>query len=352
MQTYKFKFKLSLALILTVLLSGCQSIQYYAQAVGGHVNVLRQQRPITEVLRDEAVTAKTREQLKQILVFRRFASDALSLPDNKSYTRYADLERNFAVWNVVATPKYSVEPVKSCFPIVGCLSYRGYYAKQDAVARAKQLKNDGLDVHVGGVSAYSTLGWFADPVLNTMLARSNAAMAGLLFHELAHQQLYVKGDTKFNESFATAVETLGLQQWAKAQAQTDAIDHYFAVKLKRAEVVKLVLVARERMHKAYLGQSDEKRLAEIKQAQFKLLRDDYTQLRENGGGTPGFDRFFAAELNHATLALFGEYHGWVSAFERLFAQNKQNWKAFYRAAEMLGDKPLDTREAILQDLSG
>ena len=171
---------LSGMLILAVLLSGCQSIRYYAQAVGGHVKILSQQRSIEEVSADDSVPLKTRKQLEQVSGYRRFAARELKLPDNKSYTRYVDLERDYVVWNVVATPTYSVEPITSCFPIVGCLSYRGYYAKQDALDYAKQLKDQGLDVYVGGVSAYSTLGWLADPVLSTMLARSEAAMAGLI----------------------------------------------------------------------------------------------------------------------------------------------------------------------------
>ncbi|MCK5921103.1 MAG: aminopeptidase, partial [Methylococcales bacterium] len=196
------------------------------------------------------------------------------------------------------------------------------------------------------------LGWLADPVLSTMLARSEAAMAGLIFHELAHQQLYVKGDTKFNESFASAVEAIGLRQWADAQTKTAEIDSYFAEKAKTAAVIKLLLAARERMQAAYLRQSDEQVLAQIKQAQFALLKQEYQALKLRGGGTEGFDRFFDSDLNHASLALFGEYHGWVHAFERLFELNDRHWEAFYEAAEAIGDIPQESREAQLAKLQG
>ena len=339
-----------MALILTVLLAGCQTIAYYAQAVGGHIRILNQQRPIQAVLEDDSVAQETRAQLKQIMAMRQFASDKLQLPDNKSYTRFADLDREYVVWNVVATPRYSVEPIESCFAVVGCLSYRGFYAKQDAVEHAKSLKAKGLDVYVGGVSAYSTLGWLSDPVLSTMLACSDAAMAGLIFHELAHQKLYVKGDTKFNESFATAVETLGLRQWANEQSSTLLLDAYFVEKAKRAEVIELILRARERMQNAYQAVTDEQKLAQVKATQFAILKQEYQQLKQQGGGTKGFDRFFQSEINHAALALFGEYHGWLGAFENLFAQNQQNWNRFYQAAEAISKLPTSEREQALRDL--
>ncbi len=341
---------MGVALILTALLAGCQTIAYYAQAVGGHMRILNQQRPIEAVLEDESVAPETRKQLRKIVAVRQFASDKLQLPDNKSYTRFADLDREYVVWNVVATPPYSVEPVESCFVVVGCISYRGFYAKQAAIRHAKKLKAKGLDVYVGGVSAYSTLGWLSDPVLSTMLARSDAAMAGLIFHELAHQRLYLKGDTKFSESFATAVETLGLRQWANEQASTFALDTYFIEKARRAEVIALILKARERMQDAYQAEPDEYKLAQIKTAQFALLEQEYQQLKQQGGGTKGFDRFFQSEINHAALALFGEYHGWLGAFEHLFAQNQQDWNRFYQAAEALSKLPTSERERALRDL--
>jgi len=343
---------LSVALILSVLLNGCQTIGYYSQAVGGHSAIMFHQRDIDAVLADPEVDEPTKAKLRQLLEVREYASAELKLPRNKSYARYVDTGRKYVVWNVVATPRYSVEPVKSCFPVVGCVSYRGYYDKQAAIDQAKKLKQQNLDVYVGGVGAYSTLGWFDDPLLNTMLSRSRADLTALVFHELAHQQVFIKGDTRFNESFATAVAELGLNQWALSQGETRLLTEYRMEKERRAAVVKLILAARESMQAAYQAAEtdDEKRLAEIKVVQFQALKAGYQRLKAEGGGTPGFDRFFESDLNHASLALFGEYHGWVGAFKQLFVAQGRNWAEFYRAVKQLSVLPEQERTARLQML--
>ncbi len=345
--------KLSVGLILSVQLAACQSIEYYSQAVGGQSSIWMNQREIQTVLSDPSVDTETKARLQTAYQARRFASSELLLPDNKSYSRYVDLERDYVIWNVVATPPYSVDAVESCFPIVGCVSYRGYYQKKAALEYGKKLKQRGLDVYVGGVSAYSTLGWFDDPLLNTMLARSDAAIAGLVFHELAHQIVYIKNDTRFNESFATAVEQIGLRQWAAEQGVNRALENYFSERAKRKVIVQMVLESREQMRTAYTAYASagESRLAEIKRVQFEGLKNRYAELKRAGGGTPGFDRFFASNLNNASLALFGEYHGWVDAFERLFEDSNQDWSAFYSAVENLSQKPQAEREKQLQQLA-
>lgn len=358
MQTFRatiFKVisRAGLVLILSVLLGGCQSIGYYSQAVSGQVSIWRHQRDIVEVLSDASLDAQTRARLHTARRARKFASDTLKLPENKSYSRYVDLERDYVLWNVVVTPRYSVDAVESCFFIVGCVSYRGYYHKAAALEHAQQQKIEGLDVYVGGVSAYSTLGWFDDPLLSSMLARSDAAIAGLIFHELAHQRVYIKNDTRFNESFATTVERIGLRQWAVAQGLDQDTGEYFALQLKRNDVVKLVLKQRELMRLAYLenASAGDDKLASVKQAQFKNLKNRYAVLKQSGGGTPGYDRFFASDLNNASLALFGEYHGWVDAFEQLFDDSHQNWEIFYKAVNSLSKKPKIDRDQVLRLLS-
>ncbi len=339
-------------MILSVLLNGCQTIGYYSQAVGGHTEILFSQRDIDEVLSDPQVEDATKEKLRQLQQARDYASDSLMLPRNRSYTRYVDTGRKYVVWNVVATPEFSVEPVKSCFPVVGCVSYRGYYDKEAAITHAKQLKTQDLDVYVGGVGAYSTLGWFDDPLLNTMLSRSRADLTALIFHELSHQQVFIKGDTKFNESFATAVAELGLNQWALAQGETRLLTEYRLEKQRRAEVVSLILKAREQMQQAYLSAdaADSDTLLKIKQAQFEQLKAAYQLLKDGGGGTAGFDRFFASDLNHASLALFGEYHGWVAAFKQLFEQSSADWAVFYQRVEEISVLPEEQRSARLSAL--
>jgi predicted aminopeptidase len=330
-----------MGLILSVLLIGCQSIAYYSQAVGGQTDIWLKQRDIEAVLADPDIDSTIKTRLQTAQQARAFASNVLKLPENRSYSRYANLGRDYVAWNVVATPRYSVDAVKSCFPIIGCVSYRGYYQKEAALKHARSKKQAGLDVYVGGVTAYSTLGWFDDPLINTMFTRSEVATVGLIFHELAHQQVFIKGDTKFNESFATAVEQLGLRQWAADKEASNVPDEYFANKQKRKMIVNLVLNAREQMREAYQDNQSagEDRLAMVKREQFDKLKDQYAALKQVGKGTPGFDRFFASELNNASLALFGEYHGWVAAFERLFEISGEDWEVFYKAVGMLSQQP-------------
>lgn len=343
-----------MVLILSALFGGCQTIGYYSQAIGGHSAIWLNQRDINQVLADPAVDENTKSLLRELQQVREFASTELMLPQNGSYSSYVDTGRKYVVWNVVATPRYSVDAVKSCFVVVGCVSYRGYYDKAAAIEQGKKLKSQGLDVYIGGVGAYSTLGWFDDPLLNTMLSRSRANTISLIFHELAHQQVFIKGDTKFNESFATAVAEMGLNQWALTQGQTKLLTEYRLDKARQARVIQLVLTARENMREAYLGvdPKDQPLLSDLKRQQFNKLKANYQALKQAGGGTPGFDRFFASEINHASLVLFGEYHGWVDAFKRIFEMNQRRWPAFYQAVEALSVLPQSQRAARLQVLSG
>ncbi len=348
----QWHWKLLITLILTVLLTGCQSIQYYAQAVGGHTRILLKQRNIKSVLANPELDAQTKHRLNLVQAARRFAADELSLPDNDSYTRYVALDRNYVVWNVVATPKYEVEPIKACFWVVGCVSYKGFYRKQAAIDHAKNLKAQGLDVHVGGVGAYSTLGWFSDPVMSTMFSRSDAALVGLIFHELAHQVVFIKGDTQFNESFATAVAQIGLRQWASQQGEAEGINAYFKLKAKQAKITRLVLATRNLLSGAYLEHigAGEETFASLKQTYFDSMKTAYAELKKQGHGTAGYDRFFASDLNHASLALYGDYHGWVGEFEALFGQSGRDWRVFYASVKTLSLKTKPQRIAALKAL--
>ena len=226
--------------------------------------------------------------------------------------------------------------------------------KAAALKKAEAFRLQGLDVYVGGVGAYSTLGWFADPVLNTMLNRSDVALSELIFHELAHQQLFIKNDTQFNESFATAVAEIGLRQWAQNHTDEDSLQAYFEQKKRRAAIVKLILNARDNMRDAYAAYpaGDEGALSKIKLQHFDEIKVQYQMLRDKGEGTPGFTRFFESDLNHASLALFGEYHGWVEAFEQLFAQANKSWPQFYEAVSQLSRLSFEQREQQLSGLTG
>ncbi|MBI5783517.1 MAG: aminopeptidase, partial [Gammaproteobacteria bacterium] len=216
------RHSLTLLLLLAVV-SGCASPGYYLHAVSGQIEILNKRRPVEEVLNDPATTPQTRQQLKLVRRLRDFASRELGLPDNDSYRSYTDLERPFVVWDVFAAPELSLEPKQWCFLVAGCVPYRGYFARDEAEQFAADLKQDGYDVYVGGVPAYSTLGWFNDPLLNTFIHRSEPELAGLLFHELAHQKIYVSGDTTFNESFATVVELEGVKRWSQQNGNTKEI---------------------------------------------------------------------------------------------------------------------------------
>lgn len=316
-------------------LGGCSSLGYYAQLASGQIQLLSHREPIADIVADPQRDPQLRRRLGALLDARRFAVTALHLPDNGSYTRYADLRRDYVVWNVFATPELSLAPVESCFPIAGCLAYRGYYSKAKAEQHAKALSEQGNDVAVGGVPAYSTLGWFDDPVLNTMMRWSDAHLFGTLFHELAHQKLYVKGDTAFNESFASFVEQRGRRQYLQARGLNDADEE---VKDQHdRQFVQLVMGARARLAALY-GQALEPSVKRSrKAAEFVRLKQDYEALRDREWPDDHrYDQWFSRELNNARLLPFGLYDEYLPAFAALFADAGEDWPRFYQAAAALG----------------
>jgi predicted aminopeptidase len=334
--------------LLITVLSGCASPLYYAQAISGQLEIFAKRRPVEEVLSDPATPAQTIHQLKLVQRLRDFASQELALPDNHSYRRYADLDRPFAVWNVFAAPELSLEPKKWCFIVAGCVSYRGYFARDMAEQFAAKLKQKGYDVYVGGVPAYSTLGWFDDPLLNTFIHRSEADLAGLLFHELAHQKLYVSGDSAFNESFATVIELEGVKRWFEHQGTAQQTEAYQQKIKRREEFTALVLKHRTRLKETYASDlSDaEKRLAKMRV--FGELRNDYATLKADWGGYTVFDNWFAQDLNNAHLIAIGLYTQYVAAFQALLAQHGGDLATFYREVERLAQLPPDERAVVLQ----
>ena len=205
-------------ILVLAVVAGCQSLAYYTQAVGGHFDVLSRARPVSDWLADPATPPELRARLETARHIREFASKSLGLPDNGSYLSYASIDRPYVVWNVFAAPELSVEPKLECFPFAGCVSYRGFYSEDDARRHAERLREAGYDVYVGGVPAYSTLGWTDDPLLSTFIRYPDAQLARLVFHELAHQLVYVKNDTTFNESFAVTVEEEGVRRWLEAES--------------------------------------------------------------------------------------------------------------------------------------
>ncbi|RVU84303.1 aminopeptidase [Leucothrix sargassi] len=343
------------ALLLAILgLSACESVQFYSQAAIGHSQIMLNQEPIVSVVKDPNAKPELVRRLKIIQQARAFAVSELKLPDNGSYRQYVDLKRPAVTWNVVATKKYSTQPIKHCFPVAGCVSYRGYFKKAAAEAYAEQLRKQGHDAIVSGASAYSTLGWFSDPVVSSMLRRSDLDLAGLIFHELAHQQVYQAGDTAFNESFATSVEFMGINAWAASQndASEDVLAEYQKTKQRSKAVVALILKHRQKLSESYksVDSSDTAALEKIKTEAFEALQADYKVLRKQGGGSEGYDRWFTRPLNNASLVLFGDYHGWVDAFEALFIENDRDWVRFYQAVERLANLPKSERTKRLEAL--
>lgn len=333
--------------LLGLALSGCATLDYYAHLGQGQWQLLQARQPVARLLADPATDPQLARRLALAQQARDFASARLRLPDNRSYRLYADLGRPFVVWNVFATPEFSLQPELHCFPIAGCVAYRGYYRQGRARGAAALLREQGLDTHVGGVEAYSTLGWFADPLLNTMLRWDDARLVAVIFHELAHQQYYLPGDTAFNESFATFVEREGLRQWHAARGETPPASG----DRQRQQFVELLLASRERLRRLYASDLDAAAMRSAKQAEFERLRRDYRALRQREWGGDGrYDAWVEAPLNNAKLLPFGLYDRWVAAFAALFEQAGGDWAAFYQAVAAIGRLAETERRAALDRL--
>jgi len=325
-----------LLLALTVALNGCAVGGYYAQAIEGHVALMTKARPVQAVIDDATTPAALRAQLVLARSIRDFASAELKLPDNRSYRSYAALDRKFAVWNVVAAPEYSVEAVQSCFPVAGCVSYRGFFAREAAQAHAAARRADGLDVLVYGVAAYSTLGWFDDPLLSTFIDYRDTQLARLIFHELAHQAVYVKDDSTFNESFAVVVEEAGVRRWLAATGRNAALDGFLVAQARQREFVALIDAARARLETLYAQPMGIDAMRARKRAELAALVERYAQLKARWGGFGGYDRFMDAP-NNALLASIATYTQRVPEFRRLFEASGGDFEAFFARVRALAE---------------
>ena len=340
--------KLIIVLIQIIILSGCINIPYYAQAVDGHIDIMRRSQPISLIIADPGADQKLKHALSKVLLLREFASRELKLPDNKSYTSYADLQRPFVVWNVFASPELSLKLKQWCFIKAGCVNYRGFFSKAQAEAYAKKLENEGYDVFVGGIRAYSTLGWFSDPVLNTFLGYSEIELAGLIFHELAHQVLYVPGDSVFNESFATVVEHEGIERWVESNGSAADWAAFNARKERKNIFTELVLRHRKQLQKLYASDiSDvEKRIA--KAQIFEDLRTEFAQLKTAKTEFRSYDRWFTQVLNNARLATISIYTQLLPAFQSLLAQQNKDMGQFFEVVTEISKLPKEDRSFVLQ----
>jgi predicted aminopeptidase len=330
--------------------AGCSSVGYYFQAVNGQMELARKARPIPDVISDPGTTAELKARLGQITQMRDFASQELHLPNNGSYRRYADIGRPFVVWNVFAAPEFSVKARQWCFPFAGCVDYKGYFSKSGAEQLAGESRAQHYDVFVGGVPAYSTLGWFDDPVLNTFVRYPDAEIAGLMFHELAHQLLYVKGDSTFNESFAVTVERTGVERWLAAYG-TEAQQRELVQERSRHQAfVELVVKYRARLEELYGERLDPEAMRARKQEILSQMVAEYGRLRQSWGGFAGYDGWFEQPLNNAQLASVAIYTQLVPAFERILRNNGGDLQRFYAEVKRLAALPKQQRDAELEKI--
>ncbi|MFO7306739.1 MAG: aminopeptidase [Gammaproteobacteria bacterium] len=320
-----------LAVALLLPLSGC----YYMQAFSGQMEILAKRQPIAKVIAHPATEPTLRERLEYVQAAREFASRELGLPDNGSYRSYADLQRPFVVWNVFAAHEFSIEPKRWCFPIAGCVVYRGYFNADMARAYARRLERRGYDAAVGGVVAYSTLGHLDDPVLSTMLKWDNVQLAATLFHELAHQVVYVPGDSDFNEGFATVVEEAGLERWLRSRGELHQLESWRQQRARARQFIALLLRTRERLKTLYASDLPPEEMRARKQYEFGVLKVEYEQLKREWGGYPGYDAWFARTLNNAHLVSVATYHGCVPRLRRVLDSLGGDLEKFYSEMKAL-----------------
>jgi predicted aminopeptidase len=333
-------------------LGGCASVGYYAQSLRGHFDLLHRAKPVQDWVRDEATPAELRERLRLSQEMRDFAIAELKLPDNASYRRYADLHRDAAVWNVVAAPELSLQLKTWCFPVLGCVGYRGYFDREQAKALGQELKTAGWEVSVYGVPAYSTLGWSnwlgGDPLLNTFALGPETELARLLFHELAHQEAYADDDTPFNESYATAVERLGLERWLRHRGDPTLRKEHEEIETRRGRFRALTRALRAQLDALYRSDATDELKRERKAALMAEFRAEYERVkREAWGGDDAYDGW-VQRANNAALAVQGAYGDLVPDFIRLFEREGGDWDRFHAEVRRLAKLPKAERRRALE----
>ena len=341
-------------LVTAVCLSGCANLGYYWQSVSGHLAVVNAAKPVQDWLSDDATPDTTKRRLELSQRIRAYASSDLLLPDNASYRRYADLKRRSVVYNVVAAPEFSLTLHTWCFPVVGCVGYRGYYNEADAKLEAEVKRAEGLEVDVYGVPAYSTLGYLnwagGDPLLSTFIHYPEGELARLIFHELSHQVLYVQDDTMFNESFATAVERIGGQQWLAQNASEAARAEYAQFDQRRKDFKALTLATRKKLAPVYAEVQVNSAQAVMKKIVMDEFKQNYQLLKTQWGGFAGYDPW-VAKANNASFGALAAYDELVPQFEALHAKQTgsatERWQKFYDACKALAKLPKAERRTAL-----
>ncbi len=332
--------------------SGCSELGYYRQSVGGHLDLMSRAKPVDDWIAQADTPAALKQRLALSQQMREFSVQVLKLPDNASYRAYADLQRPAAVWNVVAAPALSLQLKTWCFPVAGCVGYRGYFDRAQADDFAAHVRDQGYDVGVYGVPAYSTLGWSnwigGDPLLNTFVNGSEAELARMIFHELAHQKLYVAGDTMYNESFATAVERIGTRLWLERHGSQAARAQYLDGLQRRQDFRELTARYRERFEHLYDSELGDAAKRSAKAELIARLRADYAQMKQQRwGGFAGYDAWFE-QVNNASLGVLAAYNELAGDFERLFVQQGGDLERFHARAAEIAALPKAQRHATLR----
>lgn len=331
-------------------LAGCTSVSYLASSVSGHMKIMAARKDVGEVIADPATPQDVHNRLLTSVEVRKFAIAELGLPDNDSYSKYADIKRNYVTLAIYAAPEFSLAPKVWCFAFYGCVPYLGYFSEATVRRQAQMLRSRGFDIHVNGVIAYSTLGWMSDPLLNTMVSQDDTWLAGLVFHELAHQRVYINGDSGFNEAFAVAVETTGVEKWLRARGDAAGLRQYRAGRDRQADFLALVSRTRDELNVIYRSDARPESMRAQKAAAVERLRARYREMRDRRwNGYRGYDGWFDEPINNAKLAAASVYDERVPAFLRLFKLCSDDYSRFYAAVRRIGGiKPPSRVKALEQ----
>lgn len=335
---------------LVVLVGGCAD-GYYGQSIGGHLRLMSDRQDIAEVVTEPGTSPELVARLTFVTDIVAYAHDQLALPDNGSYRSFVEVDRAYVAWNVIAAPALSLAPVEWCFPVAGCVSYRGYFDEADAMAYADGLRGEGNDVLVAGTRAYSTLGWFDDPVPSTILYDPDYVLAGTIFHELAHQRVYITDDTMFNESYANAVEIAGVALWLADHGTPELLAAFRQRQQRQDQFLFLVQETRSELQSLYLSSLDSEAMLARKADIYASLRSGYARLKASWGGYSGYDRWFEHDLNNAKLALVATYTLLTDNFLSLLASVEGDWVVFHNAVEALAGLPRAERDLTLAQLA-
>lgn len=340
--------KLAILLTISVSLVSCETVGYYTQAARGQLAIMFGREDIQRLIDSGELSVELNDKFSEVMRIRKFASEQLALPVEQNYSTYVDVEREHVVWNVFAAPEFSIIPVNWCYPIAGCVSYRGYFSEAGAKNYSLALERRGFDVYTGGIDAYSTLGWFDDSLLSTVISRANHQLAGLIFHELAHQVAYLPGNTIFNESFATAVEREGLRRWLEATEQSEIIAIADLNSSRQEQFISLVSRFRDRFESVYQDEISETQKRQEKSALQDQLRAEYEQLKASWNDYIGYDAWFSRSLNNAQLSTVSSYNDLVPFFNELLLQSAGDMGEFFESVNAIIAMAPEDREALFE----